>query len=185
MTRHMPIVWVVAVCMIGLLTLTPESSRSSLAQQPPSPGSSGPIKTLLVTAVRSTTAKHRRHRRGGDEESGLFDITRAHEDLNAFLPSASPVRPGVFYYTLGKITEAQKRGLMNHIAPARATPLSTQGRTRSVRIPTTVPSWRLLQDAPTLSAVPGEHHEGENPITKGIDEFMITDEQYILDYDRA
>ena len=49
-----------------------------------------------------------------------YPFTRVHEDLDAFLPERiAPFDLVVFYYTLGEIKEAQKRGLMNHIAAGK------------------------------------------------------------------
>lgn len=190
MTRHMPMVCIATVCLTGLLVLSPEFSRPSLAQQAapssPPPAASGPIKTLLVTGGPIHDGKAI-----GDivekamNKSGLFDVTRAHEDLNAFLPERiAPFDLVVFYYTLGNISEAQKRGLMNHIAAGKGYATFHSGADSFREDPDyrafvggwfkTHPHYRQYQVSIT---------ENDSPITKGIEEFMITDEQYILDYD--
>ena len=122
-TRRTIAILAASLCVAGLLTLVPDFSQTSHAAQAPAEGApapapSGPVKTLLVTGGPIHDGKGI-----GDlveetmKKSGLFDVTRAHEDLDAFLADRiAPFDLVVFYYTLGELKEAQKRGLMNHIA---------------------------------------------------------------------
>jgi hypothetical protein len=114
-----------------------------------------------------------------------FELTRAEDDLNALVaPNLNPYDLIVFYYTVGTITDGQKNGLLNHIASGKG----------FVGVHSAADSFR---DCPEYRAMVGGHFvthpryreyqvnvvDPEHPITKGLDEFMVTDEQYILDYD--
>ena len=49
-----------------------------------------------------------------------FEITKVEEDLDALVaPNLDPYDLIVFYYTIGEITDAQKNGLLNHIASGK------------------------------------------------------------------
>lgn len=190
-TRRTIMVLAASLGVVGLLTVVPDFSQTSLAAQAPAepaaaPAPSGPVKTLLVTGGPIHDGKAI-----GDvveeamKKSGLFEVTRAHEDLDAFLADRiAPFDLVVFYYTLGELKEAQKRGLMNHIAAGKGYVTFHSGADSFRGDPdyrafvgghfVTHPRYRQYQVSIT---------ENVSPITKDIDEFMITDEQYILDYD--
>lgn len=183
--------FVASVCVISLFCLFAGSPHTSLAQQPPAapaaaPAPSGPIKALLVTGGPIHDGKAI-----GDiveaamKKSGLFAVTRAHEDMDAFLPDRiAPFDLVVFYYTLGEIKEAQKRGLMNHIASGKGYVTFHSGADSfrgDADYRALVGGWFVTH--PHYRQYQVSITENESPITKGIDEFMITDEQYILDYD--
>lgn len=185
---NLTLVIVLPAALAGLTLLITWFSQCAAAE-PGSPASgsppSGPIKTLLVTGGPIHDGKGI-----GDvveqamKKSGKFDVTRAHEDLNAFLAERiAPFDLVVFYYTLGDITEAQKRGLMNHIAAGKGYVTFHSGADSFRGDPdydalvgghfVTHPHYRTYQVSIT---------ENKSPITEGIEEFMITDEQYVLDY---
>lgn len=115
-----------------------------------------------------------------------FEITRVEEDLDALVaPNLDAYELVVFYYTIGEISDAQKNGLLNHIASGKGY-VGVHSAADSFRgCPeyrsmvggyfVTHPRYRDYQ----VSIVDTEHE-----ITKGLDEFVVTDEQYILDYDR-
>jgi len=112
-----------------------------------------------------------------------FEITYIEEDLDV-LKALDPYDLIVFYYTVGTITDAQKNGLLNWVASGKG----------YVGIHSAADSFR---ECPEYRAMVGGHFvthpryrqyqvsvvDPEHPITKGLDEFMVTDEQYILDYD--
>ena len=114
-----------------------------------------------------------------------FQITRVDENLDALIsPNLDSYDLIVFYYTVGEITDAQKNGLLNHIASGKG----------YVGIHSAADSFR---GCPEYRAMVGGHFvthpryrdyqvnvvNEEHPITEGIVEFMVRDEQYIVDYD--
>jgi len=114
-----------------------------------------------------------------------FEITKIEEDLSALVaPNLDPYDLIVFYYTVGEITDAQKNGLLNHIASGKG----------YVGVHSAADSFR---ECPEYRAMVGGHFvthpryreyqvnivDSAHPITEGLNEFMVTDEQYILDYD--
>ncbi len=187
MIRRVFVILAAVLCVVVSPGMLPQASQTSAAEQaPPVPAASGPIKTLLVTGGPIHNGKAI-----GDiveqdlKKTGMFDVTRAHEDLDAFLPERiAPFDLVVFYYTLGQLKEPQKRGLMNHIASGKGYVTFHSGADSFREDPDyralvsgyfkTHPHYRQYQVSVT---------ETDSPITKGIEEFMITDEQYILDYD--
>ena len=114
-----------------------------------------------------------------------FQITRINENLDALIsPNLDSYDLIVFYYTVGEITDAQKNGLLNHIASGKG----------FVGVHSAADSFR---GCPEYRAMVGGHFvthpryrdyqvnvvDEEHPITEGVVEFIVTDEQYILDYD--
>ena len=133
-----------------------------------------------TTAKRSATSSRRLL-----EKTGRFEVTRVQDDLDALLPDRiAPFKLVVFYWTLGEINDAQKRGLLNHIASGNGFATCHSGADSFRGDPeyralvggyfVTHPSYRTYQVSVAKT---------DSPITRGIDEFMITDEQYIVDYD--
>jgi len=118
-------------------------------------------------------------------KTGQFDLTRVDNDLGAF--SARRVAPYdlvVFYWTLGTLTAPQKRGILDHIAQGNG----------FVAIHSAADSFRGDRDwhrfvgghfitHPRHRRYQVSVTKRKSPITAGIEEFFVTDEQYILDYD--
>lgn len=181
MTCRTGITLVVIPVLIGAgLCLNAESAQEPQAAVPP-----GRIKTLLLTGGEIHDGKAI-----GDvvqsamEKTERFEITRVHGDLNALLADRiAPFDLVVFYWTVGEISEAQKRGLMNHVAAGKGFATFHSGADSFRGDPdyrafvggyfTGHPRYRTYQVSVT---------EIDSPITRGIEEFMITDEQYYLDY---
>lgn len=119
------------------------------------------------------------------EAAGDFELTRVDEDLSVLeAPGLDPYELLVFYYTIGEISDAQKNGLLNWVASGKGY-VGVHSAADSFRgCPeyramvggwfVTHPAYREYQ----VSVVDPEH-----PITEGLDEFVVTDEQYITDYD--
>jgi type 1 glutamine amidotransferase len=117
------------------------------------------------------------------EAAGGFDVTYVEEDLDV-LTALDPYDLLVFHYTIGEITDAQKNGLLNWVASGKgysgihSAADSFRGcpeyRAMVGGYFVTHPRYRDYQ----VSVVDGSH-----PITEGLDEFFVKDEQYILDYD--
>jgi uncharacterized protein len=122
--------------------------------------------------------------------SRKFDVDRVNEDLDCLTPARiAPYELVVFYYTIGSITDAQKNGLLNHIAAGKG----------FVPIHSGADSFRDCQEYKALvgghfvthpayrqyhvSIVANPADPSTLPITEGITEFMATDEQYVTDYD--
>jgi type 1 glutamine amidotransferase len=119
------------------------------------------------------------------KQAGHFEITQVENDLSALeAPKLNPYDVIVFYYTVGSISDAQKNGLLNFVVSGKG----------FVGIHSAADSFR---DCPEYQAMVGgwfvthPHYrqyqvsviDPEHPITKGLEEFFVTDEQYILDYD--
>jgi len=115
-----------------------------------------------------------------------FEITRVENDFSILAaPNLDPYDIIVFYCTVGKITDAQKNGLLNFIASGKGYVAIHSGGADSFR------------ECPEYRAMVGGHFathphyreyqvsvvDSEHPITKGLTEFTVTDEQYILDFD--
>ncbi len=114
-----------------------------------------------------------------------FDITYVEEDLNVLVaPGLDQYDLIVFYYTVGTITDAQKNGLLNFVASGKGYVGFHSAADSFRECPeyramvgghfTTHPHYREYQ----VSVVDSEH-----PITEGLTEFIVKDEQYILDFD--
>lgn len=118
-------------------------------------------------------------------EAGPFDLTKVDDDLSALVaPHLDPYDLIVFYYTVGEITDAQKNGLLNAVASGKG----------YVGVHSAADSFR---GCPEYRAMVGGHFvthphfrpyqvsvvDPEHPITRDLNEFMVEDEQYILDYD--
>ncbi|RLE10769.1 hypothetical protein DRJ00_00315 [Candidatus Aerophobetes bacterium] len=114
-----------------------------------------------------------------------FEISKVENDLSVLeAPGLDPYDIVVFYYTVGKITDAQKNGLLNFVASGKG----------YVGIHSAADSFR---DCPEYQAMVGGRFlthpryreyqvsvvDPEHPITKDLTEFTVTDEQYILDFD--
>ena len=144
------------------------------------------IKTLLFTGGEIHDGKgcgdviEEVLRRAGD-----FDLTRVHDDLSALeAPKLDTYDLIVFYYTVGEISDAQKNGLLNAVANG----LGYAG------VHSAADSFR---ECPEYRAMVGGHFvthphfreyqvsvvDSEHPVTEGLDEFNVEDEQYVTDYD--
>ncbi|NLX21166.1 MAG: ThuA domain-containing protein [Phycisphaerae bacterium] len=186
MTMHELAGTLMGVALVGLgIWLLPAVTPAAQAAEEPAASGGARIRTLLLTGGPVHDGKGI-----GDivqaamEKTGRFEITRVNEDLNALLAERiAPFDLVVFYWTMGEISEAQKRGLMNHIAGGKGYVTFHSGADSFREDPdyrafvggyfVTHPRYRTYQVSIT---------ENDSPITRGIDEFMITDEQYILSY---
>ena len=114
-----------------------------------------------------------------------FEITKVEEDLDALVaPNLDPYDLIVFYYTIGEITDAQKNGLLNHIASGKGY-VGVHSAADSFR---GCPEYRSMVGGyfvthPRYRDYQVSIVDTEHPITEDLDETMVTDEQYILDYD--
>jgi len=117
--------------------------------------------------------------------AGSFEVTRINDDLSAFeAPNLDPYDLVVFYYTRGELTDARKNGLLNWIAGGKGF-VGIHSATAS------------FHGCPEYLCMVGGHFvthpaprkywvsiaDPEHPITKDLIEFLVEDEQYIMDYD--
>ena len=143
------------------------------------------IKTLLLVGGEI----HDFHGCGVELEKILsqdesFQVEKVEEDLSVF-ENLEEYDVIVFYYTVGEITDAQRDGLSNFIKDGGG----------FVGIHSAADSFR---DDPAYRAMIGGYFvthprfrsdqvsvvDKDHPITRGIEEFMVEDEQYILSYDQ-
>lgn len=114
-----------------------------------------------------------------------LDMTYVEDDLDALLaPNLEPYDLLIFFHTVGALTDAQKNGLLNWVASGKGFAGIHSAADSFRECPeyramvggyfVTHPHYREYQ----VSVVDPTH-----PITEGLVEFMVTDEQYILDYD--
>ena len=113
-----------------------------------------------------------------------FDLDTAQEDLNA-LENLEPYDVLVFHYTVGEISDAQRDGLSKWLAGGKGF-VGIHSAADSFR---TDPDFRNLVGGyfithPRYRQYQVSVKDAEHPITAGLEEeFMVEDEQYILDYD--
>jgi uncharacterized protein len=118
--------------------------------------------------------------------SNLFEITRVDQDLNALAEAnLSKYNVVVFYWTLGDLTNEQRSGLLNAVASGKTNFVTFHSGADSFRGD---PAYRAFVGGYFLTHPAYRDYEVSvtevaHPITKGIERFMHTDEQYILDYD--
>ena len=118
-------------------------------------------------------------------DSGEFDLTRVNDDL-AVLESGKlkPFDLIVLYWTRGALTDPQKNGLLNWIAGGKGF-AGIHSATASFR---ECPEYRcMLGGFFVTHPQPRQYQvsvvDPDHPITKGMVEFLVTDEMYITDYD--
>jgi len=119
------------------------------------------------------------------KEFGQFEVTKIEEDLNALIsPKLDPYDVIVFYYTVGSITPEQKKGLLDFVSGGKG----------FVGFHSTADSFREDEEYrkfvgghfvthPAYRAFPVKVTDKDNPLTRGLIDFEITDEQYILQQD--
>jgi len=118
--------------------------------------------------------------------AGHFDLTRVDEDLSVFEPpNLDPFELVVFYYTRGQISDAQKNGLLNWLARGGG---FVGIHSATISFPD-CPEFISMVGGSFLTHPPIRQYQvsvvdPEHPITEGIEQFFVEDEQYIMDYDR-
>jgi len=118
-------------------------------------------------------------------DSGEFDLTRVSDDLSVLEGDGlAPYDLLVFYYTVGTISDAQKNGLLGWVASGKGF-AGFHSAADSFR---DCPEYRAMVGGwfvthPRYREYQVSVADPEHPITQGLDEFTVTDEQYITDYD--
>lgn len=116
---------------------------------------------------------------------GQFEVTKIEEDLNCLIsPKLEPYDVIVFYYTIGKITPEQKKGLLDFVSGGKG----------YVGFHSAADSFRGDEEYrkfvgghfvshPAYRKFPVKIVDKNHPITRGLIDFDITDEQYIIEQD--
>ena len=118
------------------------------------------------------------------ESADAFDLDTAQEDLSA-LENLDPYEVLVFHYTVGEISDAQRDGLSKWLAGGKGM-VGIHSAADSFRGD---PDYRNLVGGyfithPRYRQYQVSVKDAEHPIMQGVDEeFMVEDEQYLLDYD--
>ncbi len=118
-------------------------------------------------------------------ESDKFDVTRVDEDLSVFASDdLAKYDVVVFFYTVGEITDKQYTGISNFIKSGKGF-VGIHSAADSFR---GSPEWRSMVGGyfathPHFRAYQVSVLDDTHAITEGLDEFMVTDEQYITEYD--
>jgi len=166
---------VALLCMAGMLCM---GARSAACAEK--------IKTLLFTGGEIHDGKG-----NGDvaqktlEEAGYFDVARVQDDLDALTAEKlQPYELIMFFYTVGEINDAQKNGVLNAVASGKGF-VGWHSASDSFR---DCPDWKAFIGGHFITHPPYRTFQvsvvdENNFITKGMTEFTVEDEQYILDYD--
>jgi len=118
-------------------------------------------------------------------ESGRFRVTRVDKDLDIFAgPGLNAYDVVVFYYTFGGLNAEQKRGLLNWVAGGKG----LAGVHPAIGLESTPPDYQAFIGGWFLRHPPYRTYQVSvldeaHPITEGLDEFLVADEQFIMDYD--
>ena len=118
------------------------------------------------------------------ESADAFDLDTAQEDLST-LENLDPYEVLVFHYTVGEISDAQRDGLSKWLAGGKGM-VGIHSAADSFRGD---PDYRNLVGGyfithPRYRQYQVSVKDAEHPIMQGVDEeFMVEDEQYLLDYD--
>jgi len=117
------------------------------------------------------------------EEAGNFEITRVDDDLDC-LTRLDPFDVIVFYHTVGSITDEQLRGLLSFVEGGRGY-VGIHSAADSFRHSPTYRAFvgGFFRTHPRYRQYQVSITEVQHPITEGLEEFFVTDEQYITSYD--
>jgi len=116
---------------------------------------------------------------------GQFDVTKVEDDLNCLIsPKLDPYDVIVFYYTVGKITPEQRKGLLDFVSSGKG----------YVGFHSSADSFRGDEEYrnfvgahflshPAYRKFPLKIVDKESRLTRGLIDVEVTDEQYILQQD--
>lgn len=114
-----------------------------------------------------------------------YDVTRVHEDLTVFEGAGlDPYELVVFFYTIGEISPAQREGLLSWVARG-GTFVPVHSGADSFR---ESPEYRAMVGGwfvthPAYRQYQVSICDPSHPATEGIEEFFVTDEMYVTDFD--
>ena len=118
-------------------------------------------------------------------ESGQFDLTRVNDDLSVLVtPNLDPYEALVFYWTRGELADDQLDGLLKWLESGRGF-VGVHSATASF--------WECAKFHEMLGGMFRTHPkpreylveivDAVHPITSGVSDFSIFDEQYVMEYD--
>ncbi len=119
------------------------------------------------------------------QSNEALETTWIHDDMTALEKERlEPFDLIVLYYTRGEISDSQKNGLLNHIALGKGF-VGVHSATASFR---ECPEFHAMLGGLFLTHPKPRPYQvsvadPKHPITEGLVEFMVEDEQYIMDYD--
>ncbi len=116
---------------------------------------------------------------------GQFEVTKVEDDLDCLIsPKLDPYDVIVFYYTIGKITPEQKKGLLDFVSSGKGYVgfHSAADSFRGDKEYAKFVGGHFLTH-PAYREFPVKIVDRDNPLTRGLIDFKITDEQYILQKD--
>jgi type 1 glutamine amidotransferase len=118
------------------------------------------------------------------EKPEQFELTYVEDDLDRLVAELPRHDLLVFYYTVGEITDAQKNALLDWVAAGKGY-VGIHSAADSFR---GCPEYRAMVGGyfvthPQYRDYQVSVADATHPITAGLVEFMVKDEQYILDYD--
>jgi type 1 glutamine amidotransferase len=118
---------------------------------------------------------------------GRFDITVVADDFDAFLAERlEPFDVVVFFNTGGELTPAQKQGLVGFVEGGGG---FVGFHSAADSFHDDLEDWHRFLGGhfvghPAYRKYPVTIVDKRHPVTRGMDDFEITDEQYYLDYDK-
>ena len=114
-----------------------------------------------------------------------FDVTHVEDDLDIFVsPEVNAFDSVAFYYTVGEISDHHLLGLLRFVTGGKGF-VGIHGATASFK---QCDEYRAmiggyLVGHPGLRPYMVSVVDPEHPITQGLSEFVVTDEQYTMNYD--
>jgi type 1 glutamine amidotransferase len=118
------------------------------------------------------------------EKADQFELSYVEENLDQLVLELPRHDLLVFYYTIGEITDAQKNALLDWVASGKGY-VGIHSAADSFR---GCPEYRAMVGGyfvthPRYRDYQVSVADPAHPISEGLVEFMVKDEQYILDYD--
>jgi len=183
MKRQLPRLW-----SDGRLLLAAATLLAAIAISAPSIAEETGGKTKVLLFVGGPIHNHKAIGNVVEKtlkDHGKFDVTKVEDDLNCLVsPKLDPYDVIVFYYTIGKITPEQKKGLLDFVSSGKG----------YVGFHSAADSFRGDEEYskfvgghflthPAYRKFPVKIVDKNHPITRGLADFEITDEQYILQKD--
>lgn len=181
MTRFFKMFWRRGLWLSAVLLVTLAFASTTLSEE-------AVAKTKVLLFVGGPIHDHKAIGNVAEKilnEHGQFEVTKVEDDLSCLIsPKLDPYDVIVFYYTVGEITPEQKKGLFDFVAGGKG----------YVGFHSAADSFRGDEEYrkfvgghflthPAYREFPVKIVEKDDPLTRGLLDFKITDEQYILQKD--